>query len=603
MQYQKTKSVAKSVTTHEDGLDAKVLSTMKRISAIVGATLGPSGRPVLIERQEFDLPAMVTKDGVTVFRSLGFQDPVAHLIMETARDASLRTASEAGDGTTTATILTESIVRRTHEFCKKNPKVSPQRVVRRLETIFRDVIEPSIHKLAMKADLSTESGKKLLHSVAKISANGDSDLADAVMECYELVGDEGNVTLTEISGPSHYEVERLEGYPVYMGYEDSCAKFKDKFINDPGLQRCMLENPLFAVYHGRITDIQTIQMLMESVADAWQNPETANSESRHNVVLVATGFSESVLANLGVNFQAMTSINVFPLLAPMSPVVNGQLGFLEDLCAVTGSRLLDPLNCPFDQATVEDLGRQAKTFESSRFRSTVSWDLTPENEMAIQLQVDKLTANITQAPSLLDKSFLEERIGKLTGGIAKLKVIGASNGELREKRDRAEDAVCAVRGAIKHGCLPGGGWTLLKLVSELDTKDADSIVKEVLIPALQEPFERLLTNCGMTTEEISVIKERVTDAIVKGFAKSDVKKALVYDAMDHKFVEPIAGEVLDSTPAVLEAIRTSISNAANLGTLGGIVAFGRDLEMERSEARDTNAFIRDSNVNPADERA
>lgn len=593
MQYHKIKSASKSITPKSSRLQEIVLSTMRTASDVVGATLGPGGMPVLIERQEHNLPPMITKDGVTVFRALGFDDPASQCIMEAARDAAVRTASEAGDGTTTATVLSEAIVRRSSQFTKKYPRYSPQKVVRKLEGVFKDIIEPTIRESSLKADWSTEEGRSLLRSVAKVSANGDEALADKVLECFDLVGDDGNVTISEINGPSAYEVERVEGFPIGIGFEDSCAKFYAKFINDAGNQRCAMQNPVFLVYHGRITEIQSLVFLMEQIGARWQT-----EGFRHNVVVVATGFSESVLAQLAVNFAEATTINVFPLLAPQSPIPNGQLHFLEDVAAVTGARVLDPLNAPLDRATLDDLGfsDELKMFESYRFRSTIIGNSDTEE---IILRADELQAQIANAGSELDKILLQERLGKLTGGIARLKVIGPSNGELKEKRDRAEDAVCAVRGAIKHGCLPGGGWTLLKLCKRLEQEN-DQVINEVLIPALLEPVKRLLSNCGFDETEVKGILEPILSGLL---TSDDPANALVYDALENRHVKSVEGGILDSAPAVMEAIRNSISIASLLGTLGGTVVFKRDNELERQEARDVNAFLRDAGSNPADDLA
>lgn len=584
MAYQKVKAVAKEVMPKGTVLEAKVAKTMSLISTIVGGTLGPGGRPVLIERQEHGLPSMVTKDGVTVFRSLGFQDATSHVIMEAARDASVRTGNEAGDGTTTATILAEAIVRKTREFCHKNPTISPQRVVRRMESVFKDTIEPAIKNWSLPC-----AGKRdRLHSVASISSNGDKSLADAVMECFDTVGDEGNVTILEVSGPSHYEVEQIDGYAIGIGFEDSCAKYAPKFINDPGTQRCVLESPAFIVYHGRLTDIQTCVMLMEKVGIAWQ-AEGFN----HNVVIIATGFSESVLAQLAMNFSEQGTINVFPLMAPQSPIASGQLDFLEDMCAFTGATLLDPMNAPLENADLADIGTGCRQFECGRFRSAV---IDFADEDLIKERVLYLKSRIAASDSILEKRWCEERIGKLTGGIAKLKVIGSSSGELREKRDRAEDAVCAVRGAIKHGCLPGGGWALIKLRNLLTSKFAgDPVVLEVLVPSLRVPVEILFENIGMNTAEIDHAISELTTTV-------EQKKPVVYDAMENEYVEAIKVGLLDSTPAVLEAIRNSLSIATLLGTLGGTIVFSRDLDLERTEARDTENFLRTAEENPANER-
>lgn len=588
--YRKIKSAAKEVQARGPVLEKKILDTMRIISDVVGGTLGPGGQPVLIERQEQDLPPIVTKDGVTVFRNLGFKDATAQVILEAARDAAVRTASEAGDGTTSATILSEAIVRLTHKFCKENPRVSPQRVVRKLMDVFQTTLEPRIKELSTKTDMSTPEGKKMLHAVAKVSGNGDMALADAVLQCFELVGDGGNVTLTEFNGHTGYDVERIEGYPLPgVGFEDSCGKYQAKFINDPQHQKAFFEKPVFVVYHGQIRDIQSTVNLMESVARAWEQQGFS-----HNVVVVSTGFSETVIAQLAFNFAQGGTINVLPLVVPPSPVPGGQLGILEDICAFTGAKLLDQLSAPLETATIDDLGTFCKSFEMTRFRSTIfSKDgnvgedgetFDPPNMLQVLEQVSKLDNLKKDAASELDKSFFEERIGKLTGGIARLKIIGSSSGEMRERRDRAEDAVCAVRGAIQHGVLPAGGWTLLQLVKELSKSD-DVVILKVLCPALMTPVLRLLSNIGFQDNERNEIIEKIQSS----------DRNTTFDALESKFVDPFKEGLLDSTPAVMEALRNSLSIASLLGTLGGAVVFPRDNMLEQQESSETRQWQKDAN--------
>lgn len=602
MQYAKAKSVSKEILSRGPALKALILKTMKTCSDVVGSTLGPGGMSVVIERQEERLPPMITKDGVTVFRNLGFDDSAAHVLMEAARDASVRTAAEAGDGTTTATILAEALVRKTMEFCDANPKVSPQRVVRTLEKGFKTVVEPWIREHVFKANLSTPGGRSRLHAVAKVSANGDVPLADAVLQCFDLTGDEGNVTIVEASGPSGYEVERIEGYPVFKGYEDCCGKFYQQFINDPGRQMVTLDRPTYILYHGRLNDIYSCLPIFEKIDAAAQAGQISP-----NVVLVATGFSEVVLAHLATNFRISNTINVYPLVAPLNQMQTGQYDFLRDLAALSGGRIFDPMNAPLDNAELEQLG-QTSSFEAGRFRSTV---LGFKEELLVLERVDELKTQLKGDISDLDKSLIQERIGKISGGIAKLKVVGSSSGEVREKRDRAEDAICAVRGALKHGALPAGGWTLLKLRAHLDSLDLlegdkftpieHQIFREVLGAALTVPVERLFGNAGYTQEECEA-------AVATMLAPSDMsvpigqEDLLVFDLLEGKMVDCLRAGLLDSTPAVLEAIRNSISIASLLGTCGGTVVFKRDLTVERQEARDTQEFLRNANANEADER-
>lgn len=584
MQHRKIKSVAKQVIPEGEVLSNLVLETMREISAIVGATLGPGGKQVLIERQEFGIPNLITKDGVTVFRNLGYPNAVKHAVMEAARDASVRTATEAGDGTTTATVLAEAFVRKTHEFCAANPKISPQRVVRTMEAIFRTYIEPAVKSWAIKPD------EKLLYAVAKCSANGDTELADAIRTCFRTVGDDGNVTLTERSGPSGYTVEQLKGYGVPIGFEDCCGKFFTIFVNDQVNSRVYMEKPIFVLYHGSLTEMNTVKPLMEKIGSRWLK----DPNQPRNVVLVATGFSDSVVGVLAANWSLPDdeSIKVYPLLAPRNIMQTGQQDFLSDLAAVTSSRVFDPVTSPLQKATLDDLGPALDYFEAFRWRSNV---VGRADDGLVLARVEEVQAQLTsQEIGIAETTILQERVGKLTGGIARLIISAPTNGELREKRDRAEDAACAWRGAVKHGALPGGCWTLLKLWHQLVNSFAEDtfekkVVDHVMAPALVQPLYRLLTNCGYSHEEFSTVSGEMSKKILQG-------RAEVYDALEEKFVPVEESGVVDSLPAVLEAVRNSLSIASLLGTLGGTIVFPRDTELERREAQDNMQWMRDAGV-------
>jgi len=309
------------------------------------------------------------------------------------------------------------------------------------------------------------------------------------------------------------------------------------------------------------------------------------------VVLVATGFSESVLGSLALNWVNPKSINVLPVLTPRTPIMNGELHLLEDLSAITGATVLNPLSANFDSVSpdLREIGRTA-SFEMYRFRATVVGHNDPDE---VADRAEELEAQIRSAESELDRRILQERLGKVTGGIAKLRVVGASNGELREKKDRADDAVCAVRGAMKHGVLPGGGWALRKLSSKMM---GTPVLEEILAPALLVPVERLYRNAGLNEVEcLSLVA-----------TKTLPDSAATYDCLNMQWVDAFDAGLLDSTPAVLEALRNSVSIASLLGTLGGVVVFQRDDEFERMEGKATADFHRDIEsgaMRPANERA
>jgi chaperonin GroEL len=607
----KTKSAAKVIIPKSIYLENIVLDTMSLIAKTVGATLGPGGHPVLIERQEYALPPLVTKDGVTVFRSLGFENSTQQVILEAARDASVRTAAEAGDGTTTATIISEALVRYTTLFCKANPTVPPIKVVKTIQKVFQDNIVPIIKNLTINCDFTTKAGKDNLRAVAKISANGDELLADAVMQCFDITGDSGNVTIVESSGPSGVEVEKIEGYPIYSGYEESCAKFYPAFINDPATQRVVLEKPAFILYFGRLNDMATCLDLFDRLQDAMNG----NYSDVCNFILFATGFSESVLANLASIFINPRNIKVLPVVIPKTAVLNSERHFLDDVAAVTGSEIFDPLTKPLTDAQFEDLGNICKeeqnhngtprecwvplgvrVFECGRYRSTIIGHC---DEEILLNQVKILEDSIPNAVSEYDSLQLKERLASITNGIAKLHVKGSSNGELKERRDRAEDAVCAVRGAIKHGALIGGGWSLMNITYQLENGEFDettkSIITNIVNPSLLATCEVLFSNAGL---DINQQSKKVRESIIAG----DPQNAVVVDVSTGKDCKALKTGILDSAPAVKEAIKNAISISTLLGTLGGCVVFPRDREFEVKDARDASEFQRMSNFNMADER-
>jgi chaperonin GroEL len=566
MTYDRVQSAGKIIRTRADGLTTIAHKTLKTVAEIVGATLGPGGRSVVIQAKDPGRAPIVTKDGVTVFRALGFEDTVQQVLMEAVRDSAVRTAQEAGDGTTTATILANSVHQATEAFCTDSRRYSPQKVVRELESVFRSEIEPAIRRLATRVSIGTEEGRKKLLSVAAVSANGDQPLAGAVLECFDVVGDDGNVTLLEIEGESHYEVEQIQGYPIAEGFEKSTGRFYQGFINDQAKQMCVLEKPLYLLYYGTVSSIDPFRKLLSQVIEYF--PETGT----RNVVIVAPKFGERAIVELHATFPREDTLKVFPMALPLSPMKEGQYDTLLDLAAVTGGKVMDPINFTPEEANINHLGR-TESFEAGRFRSNV---LGFRDEILIDERASALRAQISNPDTAqLDRQLIQERLGKLTSGIAKLKIYGTSNGELREKRDRAEDAVCAVRGALKHGILPGGGYTLVQLWKHYSQKDIAEhmAATQVLANSLLAPVQRLYENLGFTPEEF--------DEYVQKMVSTDQ----VFDLLNMRWVDKIEGGVIDSAPAVIEAIRNSLSIAALLGTCGGVIVFGRDRGLERDESQ------------------
>ncbi len=559
-------------TSDDKKLQKIIVETMDEIAGVVGKSLGPGGRVIIIESDLQGIPNKNTKDGVSIFRALGSHDPFKHLIIEQTRDAAIRTVNEAGDGTTTATVISAALIKNLFDFCSKNRRYSPQKVARIIARTLDETLVPSIRKQSIKI---TTKNQDLLERVATVSVNGDKDMAKAVIQAFEEVGygASSHVTIQELSGPSgQYEVKLIEGFPVDKGYEESIGKFHPAFINDQGNQRCLLDKPLFILFDGNITDMVQIQPVLESIGEEYVS---GKSEFK-NVVIVAHNFSDQVLTQLAFNFPNPQTINIVPLTTPLSQIINGQLEFLMDISAFTGAKIFDMNNSLLD-ALPEDFGKSMEKIEIYRFRTTIVGE---PDQLNVEDRASQISTRIKQSESKIEKILLEERLGKLTNGIAQLKIYGSSNAELKEKADRAEDAVCAVRAAISHGCLPGGCRVLINLlIGLLAETENKEIMQDVLIPSLAAPFYKLLDNAGYNVDEQQEILGKLLE-----------NKDLVYDVENGVFGKAKELGIFDATLAVEQALKNAVSIASVMGTLGGIVAFPRDGQLERQHALDEENF-------------
>ncbi|HXN74936.1 MAG TPA: TCP-1/cpn60 chaperonin family protein, partial [Candidatus Acidoferrum sp.] len=495
----------------------------------------------------------------------------------------------AGDGTTTATVLAYHIIDHLFSFCDKNPKYSPQKAARQIVKTTEELLMPFIQT---KTVMVGEENKHLLKMVAQISANGDADMAAAVIDAFEQIGygDASHVTIRELSGKKKYLVERIDGFPIPMGYEESIGKLHTAFINDQANQRCYLEKPLFLLYDGNMNDLVMFLPLLDSLGKKYV--EEGNSEYK-NLVIFAHGFSDSVLTQLAFNFSNPNTLNVLPMITPMAQFLNSQTHFLMDLSAFTGAKVFG-LKDQVTTAILSDLGSRMESFEAYRFRSTVIGDPDPTN---VEVRAEDLKTMMNNAESQAEKIMLEERLGKITNGIAKLTIYGGSNGELKEAHDRCEDAVCAVRSTISHGAVPGGCRLAIdmavKLLQELPEGHPS---REVLVPSLLALPSKLLDNSGHDNDEVQ-------EVIARLIQNTD----LVYDAENQKYGKPEDLGLFDAAKAVSESLSNAVSIASVLGTCGVLVCYPRDDIFERSEAKADSEFMKttenpNQHVNEANER-
>jgi len=580
-----SKSSPKIFLNKGQQLQDLVVNTMKKVSDAVSSSLGPGGRPTLIEAHQPGFVTKATKDGVTIMRALGSTNTYEHLIIETAVSSSMRTATEAGDGTSTTCVLSYEFIRNIFDFCNKNPKESPQKVVRRMKEVVQKTLIPYIAERSIKI---TEDNKPLLTAVATISANGEKELANSVIQCFEEVGfgESSHVTIREVPGPFGYKVERIEGFPIPVGYEETSGKYHTSFINDQGAQRCFLEKPKFILFDGTVNDLLQFNALFNAIDERHAKGE----KDFHNIVLVANGFSETVISTLAFNFEQQGTLKIIPIRSPMMQFINCQTHFLGDLAAVTSAKIFGLKN-QISDATVDDLGSGMESFECYRFRSTVVGSSDPVN---IEVRCDDIKKMATRAESQAERTWFEERSATISSGIAKLTVSGGNASEIKERSDRCEDAVCAVRAAISAGVVPGGTRVFLDcallLASQLPEGDA---AREIMMPSFLSLTHRLLENAGYNEEE----NQEVLTKLIRD-------PELIYDIEAQEYGKFMELGVFDATKAVTESLSNALALGGILGTLGGIVAFPRDNEFERSEAKADNEYMRavenpDAFQNPA----
>ena len=553
-----TKSKAKNIISDKDQINNIVMDTLDKMATIVAATLGPSGRAVLIERD--GQSPIISKDGATVVKSLGVSNAEANIIIEAAKEISINTAKEAGDGTTTAIILANAIVKAGQQYLTSNPKANPQRVVREIKECYDKVVLPYLKEFAISVD-----DEKMLQDVARISANGDEEIASAVVEAVIAAGDDGTVLLEEGQGRD-MRVEKMEGYIVTTGLKDH-GQIGTAFINDRSHQQVKLDNGLVFLYDGSLNDLKVPAILQDCIADV--NGQYDGTP----IVIFAHEFSDPVMDKLAKSVKAGTM--VIPIKTPRSGLPNGASMFLYDLAAYTGAKVHDPGT--IENLEEEDLG-EFKQFKMNMYETFISSESDPE---VLETRIQELKSIEAAAFSEFDRSFLRAAIGKLTGGVSTIWVGGLSDLEVREKKARVEDAVEAVRSAIAEGIIPGGCSVHLKLRELITSREDKKPSWIILADALLAPFFTLMTNCGEIPEEILPLLNTNDTALLP---------ISIFDANEHKLVDPFTAGIIEPAKVCRVAIGNALSIASLLITLGGLVVVPRDLGLETQLELSKQAF-------------
>lgn len=562
MIYQKSK--AKSVTANRAKIREIVQKTIGEMGDIVGATLGPGGRLVALERD--GLSPLITKDGVTVAKELGDANAEANLVIESAKEICLRTAKQAGDGTTTAIVLASALTRHGLAFLEANPKYNPQRMVNELNALYEQVICPFLKQHAKPVKERHE-----LINVAKISANGDAVIANAAVDAVIAAGEDGQVLIEEADDVG-IRVETIDGCIITSGLKD-IGSIGLAFINDRSTQQAKMDNGLVFLYDGTMNDLKVpaaIQQAVESTPAIFGKP----------IIVLAHGFSDVVLDKFAKSTKG--GYMVVPVKTPLGGVANSRSMFLYDMAAYTGATVVDPGNLDHyvNEECLEDAIGGFETAKVNLYETFLTSNVDSE---LIEARIAELKSIMQIAPSDRERMFAKAAISKLTGGVSTIWVGGGSELEAREKKARVEDAVEAVRSAIAEGIIPGGCGVHLVL-SDLIARHPDYVQSwDIMIKALRAPFELLLSNCG---EDFADIWNALEPFIV---GKQEPPK-FIFDANAHRIVDPEVAGIIEPAKVCRVSLGNALSVASLLITLGGIVVVPRDFGLENQLALSKQAF-------------
>jgi chaperonin GroEL len=559
------KSKAKSITSDRAKIRDIVNQAINEMATVVGATLGPGGRAVLIERD--GLSPLVTKDGVTVAKSLGVANAEANVIIESAKEICLRTAKQAGDGTTTAIVLANAITRHGLEFLESNPKYNPQRMVNELNALYTTTIVPFLKQNAKPVKERHE-----LINVATISANGDAVIAKAAVDAVIAAGEDGQVLIEEADADD-IRVETIDGCIITTGLKDVGA-IGTAFINDRSGQQAKMDSGLVFLYDGTMNDLKVPAAIQQAVEGSHLYGKP--------IVIFAHGFSDVVLDKLAKTTKG--GYTVVPVKTPLGGIANSRAMLLHDLAAYTGAQVFDPGNL---DAWIADEDREDEegfgTFISAKITLYETFLTSEVVSERIEARLTELKSIMQVAPNDREKMFVKAAISKLTGGVSTIWVGGGSELEAREKKARVEDAVEAVRSAIAEGIIPGGCGVHLVL-ADMIAKNPNSFPSwTIMVQALRAPFAMLLSNCGEDFTDI-------WNALAPNIVDRNCSPTHIFDASAHKIVDAEAVGIIEPAKVCRVSLGNALSVASLLITLGGIVVTPRDFTLENQLALSRDAF-------------
>jgi chaperonin GroEL len=510
---------AKIVHLHEKAREG-LLAGVNQLADVVKVTLGPKGRNVLIEKS-FGAPLM-TKDGVTVVKEIELEGKFENMGAKMVREVAQKTNDGAGDGTTTATILARAILREGLRLVAAG--FDPMEIKRGIDIAVEKVVA------AVKEQSQPVKGRANISQVATIAANGDSTIGEMIGEAMDKVGKDGVITVEEAKGMDTV-LELVEGMRFDRGYQSPY------FVTNQEKMTVQLDDPCILLHEKKISNLRDLLPLLEQVAQAGRA-----------LLIIAEEVEGEALATLVVNKLRGT----FHCAAVKAPGFGDRRkAMLEDLAVLTGGKVIaEEIGVKLESVTLKDLGR-AKKVEIDKDNTTIVDGAGSKG--AIQGRIKQIRTQIEETTSDYDREKLQERLAKLAGGVAVVRVGAATEVEMKEKKARAEDAMHAAKAAAEEGIVPGGGVALLRAGKALDaikTGGERSHGISVVRRALEEPLRQLAANSG---QEPSVIVGRVRESA------GDVG----FNALNDD-IEPLsAAGVIDPT----KVVRTALQNAASVASL------------------------------------
>jgi chaperonin GroEL len=511
---------AKDVQFHESARH-KMLAGVNILADAVKVTLGPKGRNVILERS-YGAPT-ITKDGVSVAKEIELKDKFENMGAQMVKEVASKTSDVAGDGTTTATVLAQSIVKEGMKFVAAG--MNPMDLKRGIDKSVIAVVE-ELKKMSKACTTSKE-----IAQVGAISANADNEIGKIISDAMEKVGKEGVITVED--GKSlQTELEVVEGMQFDRGY------LSPYFINNAEKQMSVLDNPYVLLYDKKVSNVRDLLPLLEQVAKAGRP-----------LLVIAEEVESEALATLVVN-------NLRGILKTCAVKAPGfgdrRKAMLEDIAVLTGGQVIaEEVGLTLEKATLKDLG-QAKRVEVDKEETTLIDGAG--DPKAIEARVKSIRTQIEEATSDYDKEKLQERVAKLAGGVALVKVGAATEIEMKEKKARVEDALHATRAAVEEGIVPGGGVAYIRARGALDKLKGDNPDQEAGIKivrrALEEPLRQIVANAG---EEPSVVMNKVAEG----------KGNFGFNAQTEAYGDLVEMGVVDPT----KVARTALQNAASVAGL------------------------------------